>query len=416
MEGRHNPKDYVIRHLTTADLDQYNKLLRYAFQVTEQDLIETGWRGDEIKQSKFPVLERADVLGCFDDDSLVSQFAVYPLKMNIYSRVYPVGFVTSVCTYPEYSGKGIMKRLMYKSLSHMRERHQTFALLYPYSIPLYRKLGWEIISNKISYTVKDRQIPKKATAPGYVRRVDWTNSDFMHLHSQFAQMTHGCLFRTSLAWEEYWRWDEDDTVVAVYYSTDDAPKGYMVYLIKEDVMHIKEMIYLNREAQEGLWEYIRAHDSMIDEVRGNSYYNEPIAFEMDDGDIREMIRPYIMGRIVDVEGFIRGDELSTPKSLLPKPLKERVSRQVVYSDLDRNGHMNNARYLDWTQDLLPSDHHQEHPIKELTMCYINEALEGQNLDLNWEQDETGSLSVDIHRCKDNGEDYDRIFAAKIVYQ
>ena len=304
MEGRHNPKDYVIRHLTTADLDQYNKLLRYAFQVTEQDLIETGWRGDEIKQSKFPVLERADVLGCFDDDSLVSQFAVYPLKMNIYSRVYPVGFVTSVCTYPEYSGKGIMKRLMYKSLSHMRERHQTFALLYPYSIPLYRKLGWEIISNKISYTVKDRQIPKKATAPGYVRRVDWTNSDFMHLHSQFAQMTHGCLFRTSLAWEEYWRWDEDDTVVAVYYSTDDAPKGYMVYLIKEDVMHIKEMIYLNREAQEGLWEYIRAHDSMIDEVRGNSYYNEPIAFEMDDGDIREMIRPYIMGRIVDVEGFI----------------------------------------------------------------------------------------------------------------
>ena len=129
---------------------------------------------------------------------------------------------------------------------------------------------------------------------------------------------------------------------------------------------------------------------------------------------RSMLVPGKSG--VDVEGFIRGDELSTPRSLLPKPLKERISRQVVYSDLDRNGHMNNARYLDWTQDLLPSDHHQEHPIKELTMCYINEALEGQNLDLNWEQDETGSLSVGIHRCKDNGEDYDRIFAAKIVYQ
>lgn len=69
-------------------------------------------------------------------------------------------------------------------------------------------------------------------------------------------------------------------------------------------MHIKEMIYINREAHEGLWEYIRAHDSMIDEVRGNSYFNEPIAFEMDDGDIREMIRPYIMGRIVDVEEFL----------------------------------------------------------------------------------------------------------------
>lgn len=38
-------------------------------------------------------------------------------------------------------------------------------------------------------------------------------------------------------------------------------------MISSDVMHVKEMIYLNREAQLGLWEFIHAHDSMIDEVR-----------------------------------------------------------------------------------------------------------------------------------------------------
>ena len=252
------PQGYQIRPLTTDDLDQYNALLRYAFQVTEQELFDTGWKDEEIKQSK----------------------------------------------YPEYTGHGIMKRLMYQALVHMRERKQPFGMLFPYSIPLYRRFGWEIISNKISFTVKDRQIPSKAKAPGYVRRVNWENKDFMNLHTRFASSTHGCLFRNSLAWEEYWRWDEDDTVVAVYYDQHATPMGYMVYLIKDDIMHIKEMIYINREAHEGLWEYIRAHDSMIDEVRGNSYFNEPIAFEMDDGDIREMIRPYIMGRIVDVEEFL----------------------------------------------------------------------------------------------------------------
>ena len=298
------PQGYQIRPLTTDDLDQYNALLRYAFQVTEQELFDTGWKDEEIKQSKCPVLKRADVLGCFDRETLVSQIAVYPLKANIYASVYPIGFVTSVCTYPEYTGRGIMKRLMYQALVHMRERKQPFGMLFPYSIPLYRRFGWEIISNKISFTVKDRQIPSKAKAPGYVRRVNWENKDFMNLHTRFASSTHGCLFRNSLAWEEYWRWDEDDTVVAVYYDQHAVPMGYMVYLIKDDIMHIKEMIYINREAHEGLWEYIRAHDSMIDEVRGNSYFNEPIAFEMDDGDIREMIRPYIMGRIVDVEEFL----------------------------------------------------------------------------------------------------------------
>lgn len=296
---------YEIRTLKTEtdDVNQYNALLRYAFQVTEQELAETGWRDDEIKQSKFPVLDRADVLGCFDGKTLISQFAVYPLKMNIYDTVFQIGFVTSVCTYPEYSGHGIMKKLMVKSLTNMRHKGQSFALLYPYSIPLYHKLGWEIVSNKISYTVKDRQIPAKATAPGYVRRVDWENADFMNLHSTFASVTHGCLFRNALAWEEYWRWDEDDTSVAIYYSKDDVPYGYMVYMISSDVMHVKEMIYLNREAQLGLWEFIHAHDSMIDEVRGNNYYSEPIAFELDDSDIKETIRPYTMGRIIDIRQF-----------------------------------------------------------------------------------------------------------------
>ena len=108
--------EFKIRVLTKDDAEEYNALLRYAFQVTEADLAETGWKDDEIKQSKFPVLERADVLGCFNiidnKEELVAQFAVYPLDMNIYGERYEVGFVTSVCTYPEYTGHGLMKKLM----------------------------------------------------------------------------------------------------------------------------------------------------------------------------------------------------------------------------------------------------------------------------------------------------------------
>ena len=33
-----NGNHYRIRHLTTDDVEQYNDLLRYAFQVTEQEL------------------------------------------------------------------------------------------------------------------------------------------------------------------------------------------------------------------------------------------------------------------------------------------------------------------------------------------------------------------------------------------
>ena len=305
MDKDSSPFKYKIRKLGAEDANEYNDLLCYAFQITEQELQKCGWHNDEIMRSKFPVLERADVLGCFDGKKLISQFASYPLDMNIYGKVYPVGFVTSVCTYPEYSGQGIMKKLMTMTMERLKNEGRYFALLYPYSIPLYRRLGWEIISNKISYEVKDFQLPKAGEVKGHIVRVDWSNDDFKKLHNEFAKATHGCLFRNILAWEEYWRWDEDDTNVAVYYDENDKATGYIVYLIESDIMYIKEMIYLNRDAHKGLWKYINAHESMIDAVKGNTYYSEPIAFEMGDSDIKETISPYAMGRILDVRNFFK---------------------------------------------------------------------------------------------------------------
>ena len=118
---------------------------------------------------------------------------------------------------------------------------------------------------------------------------------------------------------------------------------------------------------------------------------------------------------VQIEGVLRGMEPEAPGSLLSKPLSQKNPRRVLYSDLDRNGHMNNARYLDWTADLLPSDFYHSHSLREMVMCYSNEALEQQNLELNWELTEEGLMQVDIHRPRE-GEDYDRIFAARLQYE
>ena len=105
-----NPaENYTYRYLETDDLDQYNALLRYTFQVTEDELTATGWKDDEIKQSKFPVLERADVLAALTEKTL-SPSRGLPAEDEHLRRRLPCGFVTSVCTYPEYTGNGIMKR------------------------------------------------------------------------------------------------------------------------------------------------------------------------------------------------------------------------------------------------------------------------------------------------------------------
>ena len=42
--SRNDENNYTLRPLTIDDAEEYNALLRYAFQVTEQELAETGGR------------------------------------------------------------------------------------------------------------------------------------------------------------------------------------------------------------------------------------------------------------------------------------------------------------------------------------------------------------------------------------
>lgn len=134
-----------------------------------------------------------------------------------------------------------------------------------------------------------------------------------------------------------------------------------------------------------------------------------------DANTRAMVLPGKSGVIV--EGILRGTELAVPKSLLPKPLGNTRSRQVCFTDLDRNGHMNNCRYLDWLDDLTSGEFHLTHTVKEMTLCYLNEAREGQTLDLSWEQGENGSVLVDIHRDTGKADGtFDRVFAAKMIWE
>jgi acyl-ACP thioesterase len=116
---------------------------------------------------------------------------------------------------------------------------------------------------------------------------------------------------------------------------------------------------------------------------------------------------------IDVAGTLRGMELDSPAGLVAKTLQNQRSRQVCFTDLDRNGHMNNTKYLDWIADLLPSSFHRDHSPREFTVCYLSEARESQELKLSWEFDQEGCLNLDAHRCTE--EKSERIFSAKLQY-
>ena len=53
--------EFRMRELDRGDLEQFNALLQYAFQVTSYELFQTGWKQEEIKYAKRPILDEAYV-------------------------------------------------------------------------------------------------------------------------------------------------------------------------------------------------------------------------------------------------------------------------------------------------------------------------------------------------------------------
>lgn len=130
-----------------------------------------------------------------------------------------------------------------------------------------------------------------------------------------------------------------------------------------------------------------------------------------DLDTRHMILPGKSGIVV--AGTLRGTELPSPNGLIAKPLGSVRRRTVRYTDLDRNGHMNNIRYLDWIDDLLPSEFHRNRAVSECTVCYLSECREGQELQLRWDFVDGGALQVDAYRRQADKDE--RVFCARLLF-
>lgn len=305
MEKQKIKQQLVIQKVGLEHVDQFNQLLRYVFQVTNEELQKSGYEDGELIRSKRPLLERADTVGWFKDERLVSLVCVYPCEMNIHGDIWKMGGLTGVGTYPEYSGLGLINDLILLALADMREKEQWITCLNPYSIPFYRHRGWEILTDYIRFTVKDSQIPKQEEVPGFVERQAVDHPDVLDTYDRFARQTHGAMVRGEHEWAEYWRWEnEEERTAGIYYDENRVPMGVVIYWIEDDIFHIKEMVYLNQEARRGLWNFIAAHYSMIDAVKGNIFKTEPLAFYLEDSQITETIEPYFMARIVDVKAFL----------------------------------------------------------------------------------------------------------------
>lgn len=147
------------------------------------------------------------------------------------------------------------------------------------------------------------------------------------------------------------------------------------------------------------------------DAQGNELFKAVSLWVLMDIATRAMVLPGQSG--VEVNGFLTGNELSVPRATALQAMENSASRTVGFSFLDRNGHMNNTRYMDWVADLLNSEFHENHPVRGFTVCYLSEAKEGDEIFLNFDLSEGPVFTVGAHK-KADGQDT-RIFSAQVLF-
>lgn len=69
------------------------------------------------------------------------------------------------------------------------------------------------------------------------------------------------------------------------------------------------------------------------------------------------------------------------KIKLPDEMQYMTTRTVAYSEVDMNGHLNNAKYADWICELFDISHLKKAYMDQFRINYIAEAYMGQKVDL-----------------------------------
>lgn len=284
--------------------DKFREALRlseYAFQYKVEE--------ERMQQQLTKMKESHEVYCIMEGEDLAAKLHLIPFHIYIGKEKFKMGGVAGVATYPEYRRSGYVKELLQHSLQTMKKDGFTVSMLHPFAVTFYRKYGWELCANLLVCHLTKSDLVMKKQVNGTVKRFNKENhpEEVEKLYETFAERFSGMLVRNEKWWLQA---VYEDLTLAIYYDENKTAAGYMLYKIENYKMTVDEFVPLHNEARNGLWNFICQHDSMIKELEMTVSENEQLLYTLQEPRVKTEIKPYFMGRIVDVEQFLKQYELN----------------------------------------------------------------------------------------------------------
>lgn len=125
--------------------------------------------------------------------------------------------------------------------------------------------------------------------------------------------------------------------------------------------------------------YLR--DFLLQDADGETAIAATSSWVVIDERTRKLVRPEELQHLLQVEQTDHAIAEPAAKLILPKEMETAGEHTVTSSEIDINGHTNNARYMAWAIDCLPPDE-AVRPVKAFCINFNKETIEGNLVQLH----------------------------------
>lgn len=289
----------MVRLANVQDIHQVRDLWNYCFDDTPEFV-------DFYFQTCY---QSENTLVAEDEGKIMSSLQLLPYRMFLREREIPVSYIVGVATWPEYRGRGLVRELLEFADTILHERGIFQSILLPFQYEFYRKYGWEVCYDFLTYKSLEslsyhylKESKDNKSAHVKFKKVD-LDDDIVKItecYNQYMERFHGYIIRGKTEWSKLIHDVTLDGGACYLYEENEKVLGYIMYTIQDKKLNIRELIYISHDAKSALVNLAFSHIGQVEQICRKAHAWDMDYLYMKDSRGRLEKETFVMGRIHNV--------------------------------------------------------------------------------------------------------------------
>ena len=289
-------RDFTVRAMREDERDLVRSLHRRSFNIPS----------DVAARLPQPPAENVRVAEA--GGAVVGALRYHAIGHFFGGRSVPSAGIGGVVVEPEARGDRTAERLVVSTLRELREKGFVISVLYPATVPVYRRCGYEYAAFRVNYKTPLRLLPRAGGPPAE----KWTDDDLdeiAEVYRAWASGRNGLVDRPASWWTRILSNVEEGEVYRVCVREDGRVTGYLIYTQEkrkdsdwEFDLDVRDLVWTTRASIDALLTFAGRHRSNARDLVWVGPPQDALAnlFPEQDADYEHWFRPML--RLVDVPG------------------------------------------------------------------------------------------------------------------